>query len=399
MKNYADTFIVEQLQDFLDLGEPANLQFSDPHISNFRPKEESEKQNIDKISSFLLVTEGSLQAKTRFDEVVVLEQGALLVDSAHCLYKLKSNGSIAFLFSFNISTIYCEYLVNGKKVHRSCFFIALVSDYMDKLLSLLNDYINLVVNPLLEARKKSYGLLVLAELTELIYKSLEMGHEVPNKLQIFNMVSHVNSIYPLQGYSRQKLAELIGITPQYLNSVIKYYRNISYQQYNTLCRLEHARILFLNNEKVQVSEVAKIIGFINISHFTKTFRKYYGFSPSDFIKEVKSADCSSMKDLEKINQTDGFSFLSPINENQLPVSGISGEKKCGTHIICNCLDTQLKLSIYEPDGKVDQVLELFPNLRHQFGFAGGDLLKIETIDGEKIKYYLASGDPSLIIFN
>ena len=44
-------------------------------------------------------------------------------------------------------------------------------------------------------------------------------------------------------------------------------------------RLEKAKLL-LENQQLNVAEVAYRVGFVNASHFTRVFRKHYGVSPT-----------------------------------------------------------------------------------------------------------------------
>jgi AraC-like DNA-binding protein len=52
-------------------------------------------------------------------------------------------------------------------------------------------------------------------------------------------------------------------------------------------RLEKAAKLLREN-KFRVSEVAYMAGFTEISYFRKIFKDFFGVSPSDFAKGIKS---------------------------------------------------------------------------------------------------------------
>jgi len=44
----------------------------------------------------------------------------------------------------------------------------------------------------------------------------------------------------------------------------------------------HLASLLLRNTTVSVSEVMQNVGFIDDTHFTRTFRKYTNFTPSEY---------------------------------------------------------------------------------------------------------------------
>ncbi|CAL2105245.1 AraC family transcriptional regulator [Tenacibaculum sp. 190524A02b] len=50
-------------------------------------------------------------------------------------------------------------------------------------------------------------------------------------------------------------------------------------------RIERAAIFLLKNKPVTISEIAEVVGFTNVSSFSRSFKKYYGVSP----KELKES--------------------------------------------------------------------------------------------------------------
>ena len=83
-----------------------------------------------------------------------------------------------------------------------------------------------------------------------------------------------------------EIARHLGFSRAQLYRKIKSVTNYSPLELIILTRLRYSRNLMLVNKK-SISEAAYESGFSSPSHFTKTFRKYYGQSPSDFIKETK----------------------------------------------------------------------------------------------------------------
>lgn len=81
------------------------------------------------------------------------------------------------------------------------------------------------------------------------------------------------------GYSRvqlhRKIKTLTGMAPS------NFIRNI---------RLKQAANLLKEN-KVTISQVAYAVGFVNSTFFSVSFKKLYGCTPSDFIKEIHNDNC------------------------------------------------------------------------------------------------------------
>ncbi|MDF2872707.1 MAG: AraC family transcriptional regulator [Anaerocolumna sp.] len=50
-------------------------------------------------------------------------------------------------------------------------------------------------------------------------------------------------------------------------------------------RMEKATIL-LSNEALQVQQVADLCGFVNVSHFTRQFKKLHGCTPGEYSKKI-----------------------------------------------------------------------------------------------------------------
>ena len=71
----------------------------------------------------------------------------------------------------------------------------------------------------------------------------------------------------------------------------KYYHDffgLSPMQDVNLARIEKAKVL-LTNENYKVTEVAQMVGYSSIHHFSRTFREHVGMSPLAYVKAVTGA--------------------------------------------------------------------------------------------------------------
>jgi AraC-like DNA-binding protein len=56
------------------------------------------------------------------------------------------------------------------------------------------------------------------------------------------------------------------------------------QEFLRTVRLKYAASV-LSQKKLRVSEVAYMCGYKDISYFSKSFKEFYGQSPTDYIKQ------------------------------------------------------------------------------------------------------------------
>jgi AraC-like DNA-binding protein len=82
-----------------------------------------------------------------------------------------------------------------------------------------------------------------------------------------------------------ELAQIAHFNPSYFIRFFKKNTGISPIHYLNRTRLEKAKEL-LSYSDLNVSEVSEKIGYNDIFHFSKSFKNYTGFSPSEF-KKIK----------------------------------------------------------------------------------------------------------------
>lgn len=75
-----------------------------------------------------------------------------------------------------------------------------------------------------------------------------------------------------------ELAKIVGTNEQYLKKYFKVYYGKTIASYTTEVKMEHARTL-LSSGKHLIVDVSRMTGYKHSTHFTTTFKKYYGFKP------------------------------------------------------------------------------------------------------------------------
>lgn len=81
------------------------------------------------------------------------------------------------------------------------------------------------------------------------------------------------------------LAGQLGLNRSYFSTLFRQRTGLSPQQYLLKCRMEHAREL-LCGYGFTPGEAALAVGYPDIFAFSRMFKRYYGFSPSEAIRQA-----------------------------------------------------------------------------------------------------------------
>ncbi|WP_455615192.1 response regulator transcription factor [Eisenbergiella sp.] len=91
--------------------------------------------------------------------------------------------------------------------------------------------------------------------------------------------------------SREQLAELMNLNPDYLTRLFRRETGQSLKDYILKEKMGIARELLAKTD-MSVSEISMRVGFFNFSHFTTTFKKYSGIPPLVYRSEMqKEQEC------------------------------------------------------------------------------------------------------------
>lgn len=103
-------------------------------------------------------------------------------------------------------------------------------------------------------------------------------------------IAHIRRHYA-EDISLDTMAELSRLSPSYFSRLFKKAMGMSFVDYLTDIRIEHARYR-LENETQGIAEIAENCGFRDANYFTRVFRKIMGMNPRDFRRQMISSQNS-----------------------------------------------------------------------------------------------------------
>lgn len=130
-------------------------------------------------------------------------------------------------------------------------------------------------------------LLVIREITEV--ESCEQkgcNFETYNKNYAVNrIINYLNENYE-QKISLEQIAHNMYLSPVYISKIFKEETGESPINYLIKIRLEKAREILLEDNCGSIKSIANLVGYEDVYHFSKLFKKYYGMSPLYYKKKA-----------------------------------------------------------------------------------------------------------------
>lgn len=107
-------------------------------------------------------------------------------------------------------------------------------------------------------------------------------HASPNIL-VSKAVSIIEASFADPDLDLSFIADKTGYTSSYLSTTFKKITGFSIVQYITKYRMEKARTL-LGDGSLKLKDICDRIGYTDVFYFSKRFKSFYGYSPSDYMK-------------------------------------------------------------------------------------------------------------------
>ena len=107
-----------------------------------------------------------------------------------------------------------------------------------------------------------------------------------SKLKLQQVVDYIHAHLD-RDLSLKELAAVVQMSAHYFSQLFKQSTGITPHQYVIHCRIERAKELLMQR-KLTISDVAKVVGFVDQSHFHRHFKRLVGITPKAFLQQVKS---------------------------------------------------------------------------------------------------------------
>lgn len=101
-----------------------------------------------------------------------------------------------------------------------------------------------------------------------------------SRLNMVKAIDYMKENYKKEDLSLKEAADFIGISTAYFSRSFKEEMHTSFIKYLIKLRMEEAKRL-LEDSEVSTMEIAFDVGFSDYPHFSKTFKKFYGITPSE----------------------------------------------------------------------------------------------------------------------
>lgn len=137
-------------------------------------------------------------------------------------------------------------------------------------------------------KKPAYTLLCIAGLYEILAKlaNTELpDYSLTTKYDIIKpSLKYLEEHYNDPDLSNDKLSKISGISTIYFRKIFTGIYNISPMKYIQTIRIEKAKDILLS-DYYSIANVAEAVGFTNIYHFSKVFKRVTGLTPSAFARQ------------------------------------------------------------------------------------------------------------------
>lgn len=122
-----------------------------------------------------------------------------------------------------------------------------------------------------------------------------LKHSIVSEKQdgFVKMLEYIEKNYKRSDLTYEEVASVGGVSKTYLSRLFKTRMEMSYIEYLTSVRMEHAAIL-LRKTDMNIHDIAKNVGYEDVSGFRKGFKKLYAISASDYRKDMQNENIEMM---------------------------------------------------------------------------------------------------------
>jgi AraC-like DNA-binding protein len=105
--------------------------------------------------------------------------------------------------------------------------------------------------------------------------------------EYFRVVKYCSEHYTQLNFNLKQLADDLSLSTSKIQRLFKKYMGIKFKDYIAFLRMEEAKIL-LTETDMSITTISFNVGFSSLSAFSRTFKRTFGYSSSDYRRIVKS---------------------------------------------------------------------------------------------------------------
>ena len=123
---------------------------------------------------------------------------------------------------------------------------------------------------------------------ELYTSTLKQSEKLHNhsRLDIDAVYVYLQENYT-KGVTLEQTADIFHVTKEYLSKTFKSHSGEGFTEYVTALRMNRAHEL-ITKYRIPLKEVSSMVGYMDLAHFYKTFKKFFGKTPGDVRDMLKS---------------------------------------------------------------------------------------------------------------
>lgn len=127
-----------------------------------------------------------------------------------------------------------------------------------------------------------------ASVIDILFKDIKdnaLARQKQSTEEYFQAIKRYIQVHMAEALNLQTVSREMGISQTYLSRLFRKYENSSFNNYLTSLRMEKAKELLLNDDKIFVKDVAEQVGYKDQFYFSRIFYSYTGVRPSEYVIE------------------------------------------------------------------------------------------------------------------
>lgn len=145
------------------------------------------------------------------------------------------------------------------------------------------------IREVLILQKPGYPLKAVGIFYEMLARFEEVSRTTTSSSSLYpdvvrNAINYLSETYD-QPFNAAQTAAAVNISQSHLRALFDKWLGESPRQFHTRYRIDQAKRL-LREQRLQISEVAPLVGFDDARYFSRVFKRLTGVSPSDYVKSL-----------------------------------------------------------------------------------------------------------------